>query len=256
MVDLELDKDLIAKRFGASFDAYDRLADVQRRICERLAELVVGVCESPVRTLRENTQNLLRVLEIGAGTGFLTRQLAALWPQAHYYINDLSPASQRFTELLLDNPNYIWGDAETLDYPHNLDLLATASTVQWFADMSAFAAKAAAALRPNGVLAVATFGPQNFHELKKASGAGLDYLDRAQLEEIFKGAGFEITHSEEWLETLEFESPRHVLKYVKMLGLNALDTPRPSAFSIARAYQAPATLTYHPIIVVATAHTT
>lgn len=309
---MELDKALIERRFAASFAHYDQLADVQRHICARLGERIGMALDGFVRPIEYAAPR--RIFEIGAGTGFLTRELVGRWPQAQYHINDLSPSARHFVEPLFGGrepnsrttgkgieagtnrvtaessgttpqtiPTYLWGDAEAVDYPVDVDLIASASTIQWFADMAGFAKKAAAALASGGVLAVATFGPRNFSEIRAAGGAGLDYLPLDALTVIFAAAGLAIEYADEWTETLTFGSPREVLRYVKSLGLNALtprsitsseitkspmvasqkspsgesmvwkalESPTLSATRIERAYPHPATLTYHPLILVA-----
>lgn len=243
---LEIDKELIIRRFGASFESYDRLADVQRRICERLASLVGGEPR--------------RILEIGAGTGFLTRLLVEKWGSGRFvagdstpasqalndvrqewFMNDLSPASEGFVRAILPSAHFICGDAEAIEFPENLDLIASASTMQWFEDAAAFLAKAATALAPQGVLAVSTFGPENFRELRPA---GLEYLSISELTALMERAGLVVEHAEEWTETLSFDEPLLLLKYIKTLGLNALPiTTSIRGFNETR-------LTYHPIVVV------
>lgn len=238
---MEIDKELVERRFAASFDAYDELAHVQRRICERL-----------FRRLDSVAGDVVRGFEIGAGTGFLTRRLVQRWPRARWFVNDLSPATERFVAPLNADTEYLVGDAETLIYPSDLELITSASTVQWFTDMASFARKATAALRVGGCLALSSFGPDNFHEIRTLTGGGLDYLTIDEFAAVFADAGLRVVHKEEWRETLEFDTPRDALKHIKSLGLNALSSGAGvrdlSAYPLT---DSRATLTYNPIIVVA-----
>ncbi len=226
---MDVDKELILRRFGSSFETYDQQADVQRRICGRLAELIPEI-------------DVRHGMEIGAGTGFLTRNLIRRWPDAMWTINDLSPAAEQFLVPLTPGTTFLCGDAERIEYPDNQDIIASASTVQWFSDMPKFVHKSAMALNRNGVLALSSFGPENFREMRPT---GLDYLSLDELTALLQSAGFEIRHSEQYLETLEFDSPHAVLRYIKALGLNALD--RKNYTKHFNATQ----LTYHPLLVVA-----
>lgn len=223
------DKELILKRFSTCFEGYNKHADVQRSICARLDELL------PEHDVR-------RGLELGAGTGFLTRYLMNRWPQAEWFVNDLSPEAERFIAPLMPAAKWLWGDAESIPYPSELDIIASASTVQWFTGMTKFVERAMAALTSEGILALSSFGPENFREMKPA---GLDYISLNELSSIITNAGLRILHAEEWTETLSFSSPHAVLRYIKTLGLNAL-----SDKSYAKSFNA-TQLTYHPLIVIA-----
>lgn len=226
---LKIDKQLILRRFEASFEGYHEHADVQRQICARLGELL------PEHEVK-------RGLELGAGTGFLTAHLVHRWPHAEWFINDLSPDAARFLAPLAPAARWLWGDAEAIPYPSELDIITSSSTVQWFTDMEKFVKKAAASLAPGGILALSSFGPENFHETKPA---GLDYLSLSELTRLTENAGLKIIHTEEWTETLNFDSPHAVLRYIKTLGLNALSTN-----SYTKGFSA-TQLTYHPLIIIA-----
>lgn len=262
---MDIDKELILRRFGASFGDYDKRADVQRDICEKLAKQLDEVlladavntmqhCIRVAPILRDDYQPKIRKsLEIGAGTGFLTKRMVERWPHAEWFINDLSPESEHFIAPIFycdddsgpPPPTFIWGDAESVEFPASLDLIASASTVQWFADMPAFVAKAAAALNSGGVLALSSFGPENFREIRAAAATGLDYLTLAQLTALIEDSGLRIMHADEWTQTLDFDTPRDVLRYIKTLGLNALSPKNYiKGFDSTR-------LTYHPLIVIA-----
>lgn len=246
------DKELIRKRFEASFATYNELADVQRRICARLSERAGKCCAGGVE----------RAFEIGAGTGFLTRCLVSRWPDAKWYLNDLIPAVEDFIapQVAGVDVEYIWGDAEKIEYPQGLDLIASTSTAQWFEDKAAFARKAASALDPGGYVVLSLFGPDNFREIKATTGEGLVYHSAAELAAIFEAAGFGMLHTEEYTETLTFETPKDVLKYIKSLGVNSVKKTRWGAGKMEEfesryreMFRTPdgcLTLTYHPILLI------
>lgn len=247
------DKELIKERFEASFNTYNELAHVQRRICNRLADSATRLCAHDVR----------RAFEIGAGTGFLTRCLVARWPRAKWYLNDLIPSTEDFLAPQVGDADveYLWGDAEKLEYPTRLDLIASTSTAQWFEDKSAFARKTAAALNPGGYLVLSLFGPENFREIKATTGEGLEYHSLAGLSDIFAHAGFRVLHAEEYTETLSFAAPRDALKYIKSLGVNSVkktswNSGKMDDFESRYRTMFPSpgggiTLTYHPLLLIA-----
>lgn len=247
------DKDLIKERFEARFLTYDRLAHVQRRICMRLSDLVAEYCRADVH----------RAMEIGAGTGFLTRRLVERWPGARWYINDLVPAAEGFLapHVAGVDARYLWGDAETMEFPGGLDLIASASTVQWFADQCAFAVKVRASLNRGGCLALAAFGPDNFREIRGAAGEGLDYPSLDEAAHVLCESGFKVLHREQYTETMTFAAPLDVLRYIRAIGVNSVRRTSWNHGRLARfesryrqMYPAPGggvTLTYHPTLLVA-----
>ena len=247
------DKELIKARFEASFATYNELAHVQRLICDRLAESAARLCSHDVR----------RALEIGAGTGFLTRHLVARWPRAKWYLNDLIPATEHFLapQVADVDVEYLWGDAEKLPYPAALDLIASTSTAQWFEDKPAFAWKVAEALNPGGYLVLSLFGPENFREIKAAAGEGLEYFPLTYIAAVFERTGFRILSATEYIETLSFATPRDVLQYIKSLGVNSVKKTKWSSGKMEEfetryreLFSTPdggVTLTYHPLLLIA-----
>lgn len=249
------DKDLIKERFESSFLTYNELAHVQRRICNRLADRATTCCGCG--------HDVKRAFEIGAGTGFLTHCLISIWPRAKYFLNDLIPTVKDFIDpqTVGVDIEYLWGDAENIDYPSNLDLIASTSTIQWFGDKVGFARKTAAALNHGGYLAISLFGPENFREIRATTGEGLRYLALTELCTIFEQAGFRILHAEEYTEILSFDTPRDALKYIKSLGINSVkktswNAGKMEEFDAAyrRMFPSPdggITLTYHPQLIIA-----
>ncbi len=246
------DKHLIRKRFEASFSRYHRLALVQRDICAELGKIAAGLC---VRG------NVSRAMEIGVGTGFLTSHLVRLFPDAEWYLNDISSLSLDFLrDNMPSHSTFLCGDAENMEFPRHLDLIASASTVQWFYDMPGFALKAAGATNRGGWLVMSTFGTDNFREIRETTGEGLHYHSFSELCGIFKTAGYEIVSGVEYTRTLRFDTPVDVLRHIKATGVNSLVRthwgPRQLAafddkYRKTHSVEGGVTLTYNPILIAA-----
>lgn len=229
------DKDLVERRFAKALSRYHTMAVVQRSIAERLAELIPSDLEA---------QN---AYEIGAGSGFLTYKLLERYPNVQLIANDITDKSELF---LPSNVTFIKGDGEAVPLPAKIDLIASASTVQWFDDLPEFIIKSYNALNDCGIIAVSTFGKKNFREL----GEQLDYYSKEELENVFKSVGFEVLICEDWQEQMDFETPMEVLQHIKATGVNALHKAKWTRCELGKFianYPLPATLTFHPIIIVA-----
>lgn len=249
------DKQRIANSFARHYSRYEHAATVQRAMAERLD----AALEKAAQGLQVN-----RALEIGIGTGFLTRLLTARYPQADWWFNDLTPAAFDWIPAGLQQTNTLAGDAESLPYPSPLDLLASASALQWFDNLPAFFDKAKRVLRPGGVLAIATFGNRHFPELARLYGSPLNYPAPGELADMAGRAGFRLLATEEWQSQLCFPTARDLLEHLRCTGVNGTSTGRirtPAQLrsfgeAYARAFSLPdgsLPLTYHPVILLARA---
>lgn len=254
---MDTDKQRIGTSFARHFRQYESQATVQRHLAEKLdAALASALPELSVE----------RALEIGIGTGFLTRLLTARYPHADWWFNDLTPAAFDWIPAGLRQAIPLPGDAETLDFPPALQLLASASSLQWFRDLPEFLVKARHVLHPGGALAIGTYGSRNFHQLRQLLGTGLDCPTLAQLKQWTAQAGFHIHVASEWEETLTFPSARELLHHLHSTGVNAIPcgqsvlaptTPK-RLLAFEQRYRAAfpqqdahLPLTYHPLILIA-----
>lgn len=167
---MEIDKNLVRKHFDRHAHEYDAYASVQEDMAAKLMELL------------KQTQlpKMQRILEIGSGTGLLTRKLISSYPQAKLTVIDLSAS---MLEMLRHNlganaahMEFVLGDAEDsaimeklsddADRYGKFDLIVSSAAFQWLNDPAVVISGYLPLLDPKGVYAFATFGPQTFQELK------------------------------------------------------------------------------------------
>ena len=120
-----------------------------------------------------------RILEIGCGTGLLTRELARRLGPADWMLTDISPAMLEIARLgpaPQGSVRYAALDGEHPDaLPGGYDLICSSLAVQWFGDLNAGLGRLAALLAPGGHLAIATLAEDTFAEWRAAHArAGLD----------------------------------------------------------------------------------
>ena len=249
-----IDKTTVQNRFGQSATTYHQEAHIQRELAARLAAAT------------QDFKPLKNILEVGCGTGFLTRAMVAIHRPTTYHLNDLAPEMVAQSALILQESNIhsnliMAGDAETIEFPKALDAIVSSSTIQWFSQPARFFEKSAMALCQGGLLAVGTFGQLNFKEIKSLTKQGLDYANVGQLKNMLS-PWFEIHSIEETTITQLFESPTAVLNHMRHTGVNCLQGQHMGAGGLRRfmtSYseqyanskgQIP--LTWHPITMVAT----
>jgi len=248
-------KALMARQFARSRPTYDRSAIVQRYMAR---QLVRGIADAIGGHPCKN------VLEIGCGTGLLTEQLVQRLDIGRLMLNDIVPDLPLMARRCrCSRPGLHLelcpGDMESVPLPAEQDLVAANAVLQWAREPHAMLEKMTDALKPGGILAIATFGPSNLRETRDLTGASLHYLSRDELQ-LRLAVRTDVLECYEWLRTISFRSAYEVLQHLKRTGVNSLQrsywSPR-AVKEFCEGYESRfragnrVPLTYHPIIVVA-----
>ena len=237
--------------FSAALPTYEQNAIAQKQITEDLLQLL----------LEKGGNQFQRVLEIGCGTGNFTRLLMQHINAAHWDCNDLCDVTNHLARNLPQkNYRFYQGCGERLDFAHQYDLIASASTIQWFTEPLAFLQRCVGHLTSHGMILFGTFAPTNLHEVRALTGVGLDYPALAQWLETLTSA-FSVLHLEQKEIQLKFDSPLSVLKHLKETGVTATNNQSWHYKKIARFCeqyrqqyadeQGKVSLTYVPILMLA-----
>ncbi|MCF6284683.1 MAG: malonyl-ACP O-methyltransferase BioC [Candidatus Hydrogenedentes bacterium] len=254
-MEITLENTRIAHAFRKSLNTYDQAATVQHRMARDLVD----------ELKKHGPRQFDRVLELGCGTGQLTRMMLSAFFIEHYAANDLVPECETgidaiFARYPKTKGSFLAGDAETFyDYPDALSLLVSGATFQWLDDLNGFLARITPYLAPEGILAFSTFGPDNCKEIRTLTGLGLDYPTLDKLKGYLK-KDYHILAVRESHETCFFDTPMAVLRHLKATGVNGIAAHRWTPKGLAQfcenytmAYQqgAGVPLTYHPVLIVA-----
>ena len=161
-------KQQVAKAFAAAAATYDSAAQAQARAADRMTELVGGLA-LPAHPV---------VLEIGCGTGLLTRRLM---PRAggDWLVTDLSPTmveAAKAAVAAIEPPcpasaaaQFRVMDGEHPDTPVGLfDLVVSNLAAQWFGDLGRAVNRLRAGLAPGGTLVLSTLGAGSFAQWQDA----------------------------------------------------------------------------------------
>ena len=249
------DKGLVRERYGLSLRGYDREAAVQRRIAQRL------VTES----LRHGGEGHGHVLEIGCGTGLLSREMARRLRILKFVANDLVAGCGPRVEGAMNVMSaaafsFYPGDIERIELPPaSFDLVASNAVFHWLDDPAGLLQRLAAALRAGGFLAFTTFGPDNLLEVAAVGRRGLSYRSLDEVAALVERR-YRILQRWESRTVLSFPSPRRVLEHLRRTGANGLERAGWTR-GMLRAFETEyrerfgrgdgVTLTYHPMLFVA-----
>ncbi|MCM1070229.1 MAG: DUF452 family protein [[Clostridium] fimetarium] len=217
--DFVVDKELVATRFSAARNTYRDSAPAQRSVAARLWELARPHIPS----------GALRVLEVGVGDGLLTDLYVPELEIADLGLMDIAgvdrgrfPAGARFTRC--DAEEAVAGLPE-----ESVDLILSASTLQWFHSPERFVAMAYRALAPGGVMALSFFGEGTYREVADITGVSLKYPDPSR----WKPEGVVLASLRETL-TERFTDAAAAARHISRTGVNALRRDRASAVAAGR----------------------
>ena len=203
----EFEQKLI-ESFSRAARSYDRHAQIQRTMAERLASFL----PDPLPR---------RILEIGCGTGVFTRHILARSPR-RLLLNDLAPAMIDHLKGHLELPArtlVLLGNAETLRFP-TVDLIAANAVFQWFLDPAATLKRLSQRLKPPGALVFSTFGSrtlEEFRELASLKGP-TTLLSRTQWQQVLREAGFRILQKQTESREVFFKNTQELLKNLQQIG--------------------------------------
>ena len=219
----------IARAFDRA-EQYENEAKIQRVVAARLAE----------RIMRLDVDPLVPALEIGCGTGFLTKALLDAWPTLALTVNDIAPAMlDRTRESIGELPNlsYRLGDGEHFEgAPGSFGLITSSLAFQWFECPAAAIARLCAMLRPGGWLAFATLTAGSFREWKEAqreaglAGLTRDYPDASALAEAIPSNSSVDVQS--YCLQQSFADGLAFLRSLRAIGADARWEPSPSSAAL------------------------
>ena len=248
----QVNKARVQTSFAKRLYSYNQHAEAQAYMAEELIE----------RLRQIHPDRFARVLEIGCGTGILTERFLKTFSASTLYANDLveecgAMADDIFRQYPDGRFAFIGGDIERIDgLPDHLDLILSGATFQWLHDLGGFLTRIKPLLTANGLLAFSTFGTENLSEIRALTGNTLSYLSREEICGLLRER-FEVLTCAEERVTLHFPSPTHVLRHLRLTGVNGLSSQKTWTKSdlaeFDRAYRERfethnrVPLTYHPI---------
>jgi malonyl-CoA O-methyltransferase len=214
-------KNNIETNFDKAANTYEQASFIQKEIADDLISFL---------NLKIPNFKPSRILDLGAGTGVVSKKLSAQHPYAEFILNDLSPnmlkiAREKFQNN--DKAHFIVNDAEEYHFP-NSNLIISNLAFQWFIDLQKTLSKL---LKSTEVLAFTTLYDGTFAQWRALcrdldiNCTVQDYPSIAHL----KNYCLDSNPSQSFFMTkqyeLEFENALAFMKYLKSLGAN---TPKVS----------------------------
>ncbi len=230
-----MDKRAIRAAFERAAPHYEQAAQLQQEVARRLDERLEVMKIAPAL-----------ILDAGCGTGFGVPLLRARYPEARLIGLDLALAMLKQTRarhgqargwrawLSRLTPHaspltLVCGDIERLPLARDsVDLVWSNLTLQWVGDLPATLREVHRVIRPGGLFAFSTFGPDTLKELRQAF-AGIDgyahvnrFIDMHDIGDMLVYAGFAHPVMEMEMITLTYADLRTMLRELKAIGADTV----------------------------------
>lgn len=219
------EKAAISRAFSDAAAAYDKIAELQRRVAKRVTGLQV----------LENK----RVCDIGCGTGFCFDDL--LEKGCEVVGLDIAPGMLRVAEEKFgDRASYVCADFDNAPFdtaPFDtglpFDAYVSSMSLQWSDNLTYTLNHLCNFLKPGGTIQFATLAKSTLHELRDAWSKVDDYVHINQFENAdalldqVNAAGFEILSYQEETEVLRYNSTLDLMKDLKGIGAHNINAGKP-----------------------------
>lgn len=210
----------VKRAFSKAAVHYDRLAALQQTIGFRLLKTIA----------HEKPKN---ILDIGMGTGLLTENLCAQFPNAEIVGLDFSDGMIEYARK--KNPYFriVQADARKLPFKKNIfDMVISNLAYQWVDDLNGAFEKVFNVLKKGGVFYFSSFGPKTLEELfSSMEGGGAEGFERSSFSAAKLSGKEDITNAvrrsgfHDFQVTTEimkayFPAAVVLLKWLKTIGSN------------------------------------
>ena len=217
-----IDKKDIARSFGSAAASYDSAAHFQRRVGNRLFEM-----------LPDSGAN---ILDLGCGTGFFVPRLKEKYPAKQIMAMDLSDKMLSYAKEHRHQDGVFWcaGDADHLPLrSESIDTIYSSLALQWCFDLDRLFGELHRVLTPGGVCVFSTLLDQTLYELKTAwENVDLanqhvnDFFSEDDYRAALQMAGFDIPFFERTRDVLWYDSVRQLTTELKHIGAHNVNRKR------------------------------
>ena len=160
-----IDKKQVRESFNRAANNYDNVAILQCEVGTRLIERLELIKLQPQR-----------ILDVGSGTGTITRLLSTQYKKSEIISLDLAAAmlqqarnKQSTLQRWFGKQRYLCGDADQLPLADNsVDMIFSNLAIQWCSDLDLTFNEFRRVLKPDGLLLFTSFGPDTLKELRDA----------------------------------------------------------------------------------------
>ena len=233
MNEFEIDKKQVRRAFSRAAQNYDAAAVLQREVCTRMLEKLSCIKLQPSR-----------IIDVGSGTGWGTRQLGERYQKTDIMALDIAigmlqaarGTSNWWQKLFAGKrESFVCADVEALPIAANsVEMVWSNLALQWCNDLPSTFVELKRVLKVEGLLIFSTFGVDTLKELRSAFSEvdGYNHLSRFidlhDIGDMLVGAGFADPVMEMERITLTYNDVRAVMQDLKSIGAHNATAGRAS----------------------------
>lgn len=217
-----VDKKAVAQSFSRAAERYDDVAHLQRQVGAQLLSHI------------PRPQAYQNALDIGCGTGQLTRQLRQV--ARHVTALDVAPGMLAFARAHHGDAidEFVCADADALPFANNhFDLVFSNFALQWCASLPLLLQRLYQQMRPDAVLAFSIPGERTLWELKQSWQLAdpfhvhvNGFLTQQEISAAVADAGFQALQQQQMQQTLYYPDARALTAELKTLGAHNVNAGR------------------------------
>ncbi len=242
MNEFEIDKRQVRRAFSRAARDYDAAAVLQREVCSRMLEKLDYIKLKPSR-----------LLDVGSGTGWGTRQLGERYPKAEITALDIAigmlqkarGTSGWWQKLFAGKrESFLCADVEDLPIAStSVEMVWSNLALQWCNDLPATFTELHRVLKTEGLLMFSSFGVDTLKELRIAFSDvdGYSHLSRFtdmhDIGDMLVAAGFADPVMEMEKITLTYDDVRAVMQDLKSIGAHNATAGRATGLMGKKAWQ-------------------
>lgn len=206
------------KKHNNLAENYDQHAFIQFEVGKRLLERLSLMASFSPKV----------ILDVGAGTGFLTRKLQAHYPKSTLMGLDIANEMISFAKKEKQSwrpwrsqPHYIQGAMEKLPFKNqSIDLIFSNFTLPWANDLSVVLKECKRVLSRDGILLFSTLGPNTLMDLNISLPK---FLDMHDVGDALLNAQFIDPVVDMEMITVKYSKVEELLNDLKETGMTNLD---------------------------------
>lgn len=224
-----INKALARLSFDKASSTYDEAAVLQREIGNRLLDRLDYIRYQPSN-----------ILDVGAGTGTCSYQLAQRYNKSDIYLLDFAAAmlqqarkKRSLRQRWSSRYQYLSGDAASLPLTDNsMDMIFSNLALQWCEDLQQVFSEFRRVLKPGGMLLFSTFGPDTLKELSSCWNQLDDYqhvnhfTDLHVIGDALVNSGFTDPVMDMEMITVTYPDVITIMKDLKQIGAHNVNQQR------------------------------
>jgi malonyl-CoA O-methyltransferase len=205
------------RNFEKAAKTYDAAALLQQEIGQRLHERLDYIKIAPEH-----------ILDLGCGTGFITKKLLMHYPKANILSLDIAVNMLKETRKAggwFRKPRLICADANHLPLSDkSVDLLVSNLMLQWCPDLQQVFSEIMRVMKPGGMILFSTFGPDTLKEFRESWSRvdgyahTTEFIDMHDVGDTLMQAGFSQPVMDMEMITMTYDKVRLLMHDLKQIG--------------------------------------